>query len=79
MNMTLDLIQNLYTHYTRISSTDMLADDERLQPHCNTEEPLEGLIERLNECAEFAAKASELVSETQLLHVAYRLVAETGQ
>ena len=74
---TLDLIQNLYTHYTCIYVTDMSDNDERLWSPYNEEEPLKGLIKRLNGCADFAAVASDLVSETQLIRIAYRLVADT--
>ena len=44
----------------------------------DSEEQLESLIERLNECAYFATAASEPVSETQLVRIAYGLVDETG-
>ena len=57
----------------------MTANNERLRSACNAEEPLEGLIETLNNCADFAASASEPVSETDLVRIAYRIVAETGQ
>ena len=62
MKTTLELIQHLYTHYSRISATDMAASDGFIQFPYNAEEPLEGLIERLNDCTDFAAAASELVS-----------------
>ena len=57
----------------------MAANDERLQASCNTEEPLEILIKRINECTDFATEAREPVSKTQLVRIAYGLVAETGQ
>ena len=50
----IDLIKDLYEHYARISLSDMAANNERLQAYYNAEEPLESLIERLNECADFA-------------------------
>ena len=57
----------------------MSANDERLQASYNAEETLGSLIERLNECADFATAAGKIVLETQLVHIAYGLVAETGQ
>ena len=57
----------------------MAANNERLQASYNAEEKLGSLIERLNECADFATAAGKTVLETQLVHIAYRLVAETGQ
>ena len=64
-----------YKHYARISPSDMVANDERLQASYNTEKPLKSLIERLNECADFATAAGEPVLETQLVRIAYGLVA----
>ena len=57
----------------------MAANDERLQSSYNAKTPLKSLIERLNECADFATAARESVLETQLVRIAYELVAETGQ
>ena len=45
---TLDLIQNLYSHYDCISATDMSDNNEQFLFPYNAEELLEGLIERLN-------------------------------
>ena len=59
--------------------TDTVANDERLQASYNSEDPLEILIKRLNECVEFATAASKPVSETQLVRISYGLVTETGQ
>ena len=64
MKTTLELIQHLYTHYSRISATDMAARDGFIQFPYNAEEPLEGLIERLNEWANFEADAIDMVSES---------------
>ena len=44
----------------------------------NAEEPLESLIERLNKCAYFSTAAGEPVSDTQLVRIAYGMVAEMG-
>ena len=75
----MDLIQHLYSHYARISDTVILANDEQLRYPYNAEEPLEGIIDRINKCADFAMASSEPVSETKLIHIACGLVAETGQ
>ena len=73
------LLTHLYKNYARISPSDMAANDERLRAQYNAKEPIESLIERLNECADFTTAAGETVSDTQLFHIAYVLVAETGQ
>ena len=75
----MQLIQNLCENYAHISATDMEANDECLRSPYNAEERLKGLIKRLNQCADFVAAASKAVSETQIVRIAYRLVAETGQ
>ena len=56
----------------------MTSNNERLRSSYNSEEPLEILIKRLDECADFATAAREPVSDTQLVRIAYRLVADTG-
>ena len=76
---TIELITHLYNNYTRISATDIAANGGRLCVPYNAEEPLESLIERINECTDFATASSEPVSETQLVRISYRLVAETRQ
>ena len=75
----MDLLIHLYKNYARISSSDMAANDERLRTSYNAEETIKSLIERINDCADFATAAGEPVSETQLVHISYVLVAETGQ
>ena len=76
---TMELIAHLYEHYTRISSADMAENDEILRAPYNTEEPLKILIDRLNECADFATAASEMILETQLVRIAYLLVDKKVQ
>ena len=51
----------------------------KTQAAYNSEELLESLIERLDKCVDFATEAGDPVSETQLVRIAYGLVAETGQ
>ena len=74
----MDLITHLYNHYTHISPSDMVENDERLRASYNTKEPPEILITRLNECTDFTTAAGEPVSETQLVRITYKLVADTG-
>ena len=44
----------------------------------NLKEPLETIIERLDECADFAVAMSEPVTDTQLVYVVYRIFPENG-
>ena len=75
----MELLSHLYKHYTRISSTDMAANDKRLRAPYNAEDPLNSLIERLNECADFVTAGTKPVSETHMVRIAYVLVAEIYQ
>ena len=75
----MDLLTYIYKNYAHILQSDMAAGYERLRALYNTEEPLESHIERLHECANFATAAVEPVPDTQLVRIAYRLVAETGK
>ena len=75
----MELLKHLYKNYAIISPLDMATNDEKLRALYNPEEPLESLIERLDECAYFATADGDILSETQLVRIAYVLVAETGQ
>ena len=59
---TMELITHLYKNYNRISATDITENNKRIRATYNAEEPLESLVESLNECADFVTAASELVS-----------------
>ena len=76
---TLALITHIYYHYDRISATDMAENNENLRSCYNAEDPLEGLVERLNKCVELTEASGNLFTETQLIFIVYRLVAETRQ
>ena len=56
----------------------MSENDEQIRSPYNAAEPLKVLIERLNDCADFAAAARNPVSNTQHVCIAYGLVAEMG-
>ena len=76
--ITLALLTHLYTNYACISATYVAASNKNILSQYKLEDPLEGIIERLNEYADFAAAASEPVTDTQIFHITYELVVETG-
>ena len=76
---TLDHIQHLYSHYARISRTDMSYNDENICSPYNAEEPLKGLINSFNGCTDLSVVARNPVSEIHFVCIAYRLIADTGQ
>ena len=61
---TLELIQHMYTQYAHISAKYIASNNKILLSSYNAEELLEGLIERLNEWANFEADAIDMVSES---------------
>ena len=53
-----------------------MANDKRLLPPYNSEEPLKSLVEILNKCKDFAA-SGDPVTNTQIIQIAHGLVAKT--
>ena len=53
----------------------MSENDKRLRPRYNAEYTPKGIISILNECANFAAAASNLVTDNQIFCIGYVLVA----
>ena len=75
----MDLLTYLYKNYARMSSLDMASNDERIQEYYNAKEPLDILVKRLDQYADFVTAVREPVSETQLACITYGMVEETGQ
>ena len=76
---TLQLLSQLYAHYVRISATDLSNNDKKLGEAYNTDDPLESLYTRLNECVDYTTAAGDLITEGQFVRIAYGLVAEMAQ
>ena len=66
----MDLLTLLYKNYACIYPSDMAANDEILRASYNADELIKSLIERLNECTNFATAAGEPVLDTQLVRIA---------
>ena len=60
-------------------SIDPANNKKNLRDPWNPDEPLKIIYMRLNECVEYAALAGKPITEGQVIHIAYSLVAETGQ
>ena len=75
----MELLSHLYNHYTRISSALYGARSLLSFAAISVEDPLNSLIERLNECADFVTAGTKPVSETHMVRIAYVLVAEIYQ
>ena len=76
---TLYIVQHLYSNYACISAKYMSKNVKRLRYPYSAEETLKGIIERLDKCYDFAVAASEPVYKTQVIRIAYKLVADTGE
>ena len=70
--------KHIYMNYSCISATDMAVNNKRLWFPYNSEEPVEILVERLNECADFTTAVRDPVTETHLTLIVYGLMAETN-
>ena len=66
---TLEILTHLYSNCTRISITDMVANDYKLRYPYNKEETLKSIIERINKCAYFTVGAVKSVTETHLIRI----------
>ena len=76
---TLLLIIYLYGHYARILSTELVENSTKMQEPFNPTNPIESLYTRINKCIEYKTTAEKLVTEIQVMRIAYDLVAKKGQ
>ena len=58
---------------------DLAANGKNLREYFNPNNPLDSLYMRLNEWVDYATAEGETITEGQVMHIAYSLVAETGQ
>ena len=58
---------------------DLAANGKNLREYFNPNNPLDSLYMRLNEWVDYATAEGETITEGQFMHIAYSLVAETGQ
>ena len=70
----MNLLSHLYTHYARISATDLEENDRKLQETYNIYKPLKILYTSLNEYIDYATAAGEPITEGQVVRIAYGLV-----
>ena len=63
----------------RISTTDLVANDAKLQYPYNPDEPLKSLCTRLNECVNYATAAGETFTKGNIFRITYGLVVEMVQ
>ena len=63
----------------RILATYLAKNNKNLREAYNTDEPLESLYTRIDECVDYTTAGGEPITGGQVVRIAYRLVAETAQ
>jgi hypothetical protein len=74
----LEMLQHLFDKYGKISAEAILANDEKLKEPWDGAEPFEDIIERVEECMDFATSAAREYTNEQVLDRVYEIVAKTG-
>ena len=75
----LDIVIHSYLHYDRIFTTIISVNDEQLRSPYNAENPLKGIIKRLNEYDDFSLAEIDPVTDTEFFRIMHGLVTETGK
>jgi hypothetical protein len=73
-----EILTYLFDTYGKITPEDLVANDKRLIEEWDGVEPFESVIERVNECIEFAQEADREYTENQVLDRVLVVVAKCG-
>jgi hypothetical protein len=73
-----NMLKHLMDNYGKITPEDIVQNDNRLNEPWDGSEPFENIIERVDECIEFAKEAERPYSPEQILDRALRIVSKTG-
>ena len=72
------ILTYLFDTYGKITPEDLVANDKRLIEEWDGVEPFESVIERVNECIDFAQEADREYTENQILDRVLVVVAKCG-
>jgi hypothetical protein len=75
---TLQMLTHLYAAYAQISETDLQANDEQMKSDYDVNQPIEVLIDQIDDAVDLAAAASNPYTPEQVVTIAYTLVFKTG-
>jgi hypothetical protein len=71
-----DILQDLFTNYGKIHSTDLMANNKRFEEDLS--ETFQTVMARIKQCCEFASDAGQPYSVQQILAKAHAIVFNTG-
>lgn len=74
----LTMMAHLYTHYAKISPSDLTLNDAAMKKPYDPNLPIENLFEQINDAVEYAAAGKTPYSNAQIETIAYQLVFNTG-
>jgi hypothetical protein len=73
-----DLLLDLFENYGKIRSTDLLANNKRMEEDWDPAETFQTIMARIKQCREFAIDAGQPYTEEQILAKAHAIVFNTG-
>lgn len=75
---TRDILDHLYTTYARISSADLLTNDEKFKAPYDANLPIETLFAQVESSMEYAAAGNTPYTPNQIVATAYQVIFATG-
>jgi hypothetical protein len=75
----MEMLEQLYQKYGKISAADLFANEEKLHLPYNPAEPIETLFDRFENAMEYAEAAKHPFSQEIILSKAFLLMQKTGQ
>ena len=73
-----DILQYLFRNYGQITPIDMETNEQRMKADWNPNDPIDVLINQIEDAMEFADDAGQAYTPQQILSAAYTLVFKTG-
>ena len=74
---TKEMLAHLYLSYANISDGDLEDNDKRMRANYDVNQPMEVLIEQIDDAVDIAAAADKPYSVEQVVTAAYNLVFKT--
>jgi hypothetical protein len=73
-----DLLQYLFDTYGKITPEDLIENEKKLTKEWDGNEAFELIIERVNDCIEFAKEAGDKFTDTQIMNRTFIIISKTG-
>ena len=78
LTTTRAILDHLYTTYTNISSADMQENDAVFRTPYDINQPIESLLDRVENCGDYAADGNTPYSLKQDIDIAFHIVYQAG-